>query len=180
MSASSIVPPDAVFAPASAGARVRLATMLSIVIVIVLVASLFAAMMLERQAPPWPAFGVIGVAPLVVGAIWFTAHIRNYRVTASELLVELPLRKARFPLPGLQGAEPDRDAFRGARKIVGNDGLRAITGRFRSERLGRFHAYVTDTERAVVLRWPDRCLVISPQQSSLFVETVRKRAGLIR
>jgi hypothetical protein len=29
-----------------------------------------------------------------------------------------------------------------------------------------------------VLRWADRCLVISPRQPSLFIETARKRAGL--
>jgi hypothetical protein len=64
--------------------------------------------------------------------------------------------------------------------MVGNDGLGAISGRFRSKRLGWFRAYVTDGERAVVLRWPDRCVVISPDQPSWFIETVRKRAGLSR
>ncbi len=98
----------------------------------------------------------------------------------AELQVELPFRTARFPLEGLKDVTPDREALRGARKIIGNDGLRAISGRFRSKRLGRFHAYVTDGERAVVLRWPDRCVVISPDQHSLFIETVRKRAGLSR
>jgi hypothetical protein len=62
----------------------------------------------------------------------------------------------------------------------GDDGLGAVTGRFRSRRLGAFRACLTDAEHAVVLRWPDRCLVISPQQHSFFVEAVRKRAGLSR
>ena len=75
---------------------------------------------------------------------------------------------------------PDRKALRGARKLVGNDGLGAISGRFRSKHLGPFRAYVTDPDHAVVLRWPDRCLVISPDQHSCFVETLRKRAGLSR
>jgi hypothetical protein len=70
--------------------------------------------------------------------------------------------------------------MRHAWKVHGNDGLGAVAGRFRNKRLGAFRAYLTDTEHAVVLRWPDRCLVISPQQDSFFLEAVRKRAGLRR
>ena len=86
----------------------------------------------------------------------------------------------RFPLAGLVSASPDREALRGAWKMRGNDGLGAVAGRFRSKRLGAFRAYLTDAEHAVVLRWPDRCVVISPEQHSWFIETVRKRAGLSR
>jgi len=62
----------------------------------------------------------------------------------------------------------------------GNNGLGAIVGRFRSKRLGASRVFLTDAEHAVVMRWPDRCLVISPDQHSYFVEAVRKRAGLAR
>ena len=39
---------------------------------------------------------------------------------------------------------------------------------------------LTDAEHAVVLRWPDRCLVVSPQQHAFFAEADGKRAGLSR
>ena len=97
-----------------------------------------------------------------------------------ELRIELPFRTVRISLAGLQSATPDRDALRHKFKIAGNDGLGSISGRFRSRHLGPFRAYVSDGDHAVVLRWPDRCLVISPQQHSVFVEVVRKRAGLAR
>ena len=84
----------------------------------------------------------------------------------------------RFPLAGLVGATVDREAMRGAWKLYGNDGLGAVSGRYRSKRLGPFRAYLTDVEHAVVLRWSAGCVVISPQQHSYFVEAVRKRAGL--
>jgi hypothetical protein len=170
--------PDAEFAPAPIGTRVRMMTLLSIVAVVAM-ATVVPVLMLEaRHPPPWPVFLMTGIAPAVVAAIWFTAHILRYRVVEAELQVELPFRTVRFPLEGLKDVTPDREAPRGARKIIGNDGLGAISGRFRSKRLGRFHIYATDAEHAVVLRWPDRCLVISPQHPSLFVETVRKRARL--
>jgi hypothetical protein len=122
----------------------------------------------------------VGIAPAVVAAIWFTARIRRYRVVGEELWVELPWRTVRFSFAGLQSVTPDREALRRMFKVTGSGGLGSISGRFRSKHLGSFRAYVTDAEHAVVLRWPDRCLVISPQQHSLFVETVRKRAGLSR
>ncbi len=153
-------------------------TLLSFVAVVIVGTVVVVLMLQERRPPPWPVFVASGIAPVIVAAIWFTARIERYRVVDEELRIELPFRTVRFSLAGLQGATPDREALRGARKIVGNDGLGAISGRFRSKRLGRFHAYVTDAEHAVVLRWPGRCLVISPQHPSLFVETVRKRAGL--
>jgi hypothetical protein len=170
--------PDAEFAPASIGARVRLTTLLSLVAVVIVETVVLVLMLQERRPPPWPVFLALGIVPLIVAVIWFTAHIQRYRVVGEELQIELPLRLVRFSLVGLRSAAPDRDALRGARKIIGNDGLRAISGRFRSRRLGRFHAYVTDTEHAVVLRWSDRCVVISPQHHALFAETARKRAGL--
>ena len=170
--------PDAEFAPAPPGARVRLTTLLSVVAVVILGAVIAVLVAREPHPPPWPVFLVAGIAPAIVALLCVTARIQCYRVAGKELQIKLPLRLVRFPLVGLQSATPDRESLRGARKIIGNDGLRAISGRFRSKRLGRFHAYVTDPEHAVVLRWADRCLVISPQQPSLFIETARKRAGL--
>ena len=172
--------PDAEFAPAPIGTRVRFATLLSAVAAFAVMVAAPLFMQRERHPPPWPVYLAVGIAPAVLAVIWFTARIRRYRLVGEELQIQLPLRTVRFPLEGLKEVAPDREALRGARKMVGNDGLGAVSGRFRSKRLGRFHAYVTDGERAVVLRWPDRCVVISPDQPSWFIETVRKRAGLSR
>jgi len=180
--------PDAVFEPASAGTRVRLATTAALVVG-ALIPLVELIVMLNTRRPPywlphflphWPALLAAGVAPAVLVVVWLVSRLQRYRLTNGEVRVELRLRTVRFPLAGLVSAVPDRTALRGARKIAGNDGLGAVTGRFRSRQLGRFRAYLTDVEHAVVLRWPDRCLVISPQHHSLFVEAVRRRAGLPR
>ena len=172
--------PDAVFEPAPAGSRVRLATVLTLAVVVIAMAATTAAMVHERRPPPWPAFLAAPVVVLALAVSWFGARVRRYRLTADGLRVERAFQTVRFTLAGLESAVSDRGALQGARKISGNDGLGAVAGRFRSKRLGRFRAYLTDAEHAVVLRWPDRCLVISPQQHSLFIESVRKRAGLSR
>ena len=170
--------PDAEFAAALPGARVRLATLLAAVVTFLTTAAAIVLMLRDHNPPPRPVFFAIGAVPAVFALFWFAARIRRYRLVDGELRIELPLRTVRFPLSGLVSVTPDREALRGAWKMSGNDGLGVISGRFRSKRLGAFRAYLTDAEHAVVLRWPDRCLVISPHQHSYFIETVRKRAGL--
>jgi hypothetical protein len=171
--------PDAAFAPAPAGARVRLRRLLAAVSVVLATLVVAVVMMRDRQPPPL-VFAVAGFAPAILGLSWWATRIRLYRLVGGELRIELQFRTMRFPLAGLVSATPDREAMSHAWKMWGNDGLGAVTGRFRSKRLGAFRACLTDAEHAVVLRWPDRCLVISPQQHSFFVEAVRKRAGLSR
>jgi hypothetical protein len=173
--------PDADFAPAPAGTRVRLTTLLTVVVIIMATAVLIVMLPRDRHPPPLLVrIAIVGVAPVSMTLSWIAARIRRYRLVGEELWIELPFRTARFPLAGLVSALPDRDALRGAWKMNGNNGLGAIIGRFRSKRLGASRVFLTDPEHAVVLRWPDRCVVISPHQHTCFVETVRKRAGLAR
>lgn len=174
---------DETFDPASACLRVRAMTGLSFLVVFIsgVVAG---AMALSGDAPraSWlkglgsalaPALGL-----LIVHTIWLGARVRGYRLVGDVLIVDRFLHKPRFTLAGLASVEPDRAAMSGARKIVGNDGLGAIAGRFHSGKLGPFRAYVTDPAHAVVLRWPDHVLVISPDRDFEFAEAVRPRAGL--
>jgi hypothetical protein len=178
MSAAQYLP-DAEFAPAPAGARVRLKIILSAMIA-VLAGITLAVMVLRDHHAPRAMVAAGGLTPIALAVFLWAARIRRYRLAGEELVVELRLRSVRFPLAGLASADADRDALHHAWKVFGNDGLGAFSGRFRSKRLGNFRAYLTDTERAVVLRWPGRCLVISPDQPTYFLEAVRKRAGLSR
>ncbi len=173
-----IVPPEMAFAPAAAGTRVRLLTILTPCAIVI--GTVVTSAITAKHDPNlrwWPFAAPLILLPLIGGA-WYGARIRRYLLAGGALLVERAWLKARFPLQGLQEVAPDREALRGARKVVGNGGFGAVAGRFSSKRLGRFRAYVTDPEKAVVLRWPDRCLVVSPDQPAWFVETVRRNAGL--
>jgi hypothetical protein len=172
--------PDAEFAPAPLGARGRITTLVGAALVFIALAVATVFSLRERPAPPWQVFVVYGIAAPVYAIIWYGTRVRRYRVTEDQLLVERVFRTVRLPLAGLKDATHDREAMRGAWKIRGHHGIGAIAGRFHSKRLGRFDAFVSDGEHAVVLRWPDRCVVISPEQHSFFIETVRKRAGLSR
>jgi hypothetical protein len=166
---------DLDFAPAPSGGRVRLMTWLSMAVLVVIDLVILAALLRERHPPPWPVWPLILSAPAIVVVIWYGALVRRYRLCGDEIIVERAWLTARFPLAGLVAVESDREALRGARKIIGNDGLGAYAGRFRSKKLGKFRAYVSDPESAVVLRWPDRCLVVSPAQPGEFADAVRAR-----
>ena len=172
--------PAAEFAPAALGTRGRITTSIAAATVLIALAVATVLLLAKRPAPPWQVFIALGIALPVQAVIWYGTRVRRYRLAEDELMVERAFRTVRLPLAGLKEATHDRDAMRGAWKIRGNKGLGTISGRFRSKRLGRFDAYLSDAEHAVVLRWPDHCVVISPEQHSFFIETVRKRAGLSR
>jgi hypothetical protein len=120
------------------------------------------------------------IAYLVIVPVAYFSRVLLYRLTPDELQVVRPSRVNRFPLRGLSGAEADRHAMAWSFKIIGNDGLGAITGRYRNSRLGSFHALVTDRDHAVILRWPERTLVVSPDRPEEFAERILARAAALR
>ena len=167
--------PDRDFAPAPLGGRVRLVTWLSLAAFVGMFIVIGVLLLQERHPPLWPVWPSLLIGPVSVGAIWYGALVRRYRLLGDEVVVERAWLTARLPLAGLIAVESDREALRGAWKLWGNDGLGAYAGRFRSKKLGNFRAYVSDPECAVVLRWPDRCLVVSPAQPGEFTDAVRAR-----
>ena len=164
------------------GLRVRLTTTACIALCPVLAVVVFA--LHHRGIIPadarWPAL----LAPVAILAVLIpvilTAWVRGFRVEAGTLVVERVFRTVRLPLAGLTSAALESDALRGAIKLFGNDGAGAITGWFASKRLGRFRAFVTDLDNAVVLRWADRTIVVSPDRPASFVSAIRIQAGLAR
>jgi hypothetical protein len=171
--------PDVEFS-APTGIRVRVVTALSFSIVVLLVVFNFA---LTRYLPPkafWPVLLAPTAGLAVILPVWIFGRVTGYRLSAGELQVVRVGRVNRFALAGLVQAEHDPHAMDGARKTIGNDGLGAITGNFKSKKLGKFEALLTDLPRAVVLRWEDHALVVSPERPADFIAEVRARAGIRR
>ncbi len=136
------------------------------------------------QHLPARKFWPVALAPLagllILVPVWVFARIKAYRLSAEELVVVRVGRVNRFALAGLESVAHDAQAMKGAWKTIGNDGLGAITGSFRSKRLGKFQGLLTDATRAVVLRWPERTLVVSPERPAEFVAAARARTRLRR
>lgn len=113
-------------------------------------------------------------AVILLGSAAFT--IRGYAVTREAILVRRLFWSTRLPLAGLQSAEADPEAMRASIRLFGNGGLFSFTGLFRNRALGNYRAYVTDPRRAVILRFAQRTVVLSPADPQEFVRDLSPAA----
>lgn len=109
------------------------------------------------------------VIPLIA---WF-CMIRGYVVTESEIHIRRTAWTIRLPLKKLKTVEGNAEALQGAIRLVGNYGLFSYTGFYWSKKLGFYRVYATDPDRAVVLRYPNRTIVITPHDPQAFIMRVR-------
>jgi hypothetical protein len=118
--------------------------------------------------------------PVLAVLIATVSYLRERTLTAQFRIEDnvLVMGKRREPLAGLVEAVRDPEVMKGACRRWGNGGAGAIRGSFRSKRLGKFYAFLTDTEHAVVLRWADKVVAVSPADPEFFIYSARKAAGL--
>ena len=117
---------------------------------------------------------VMGFAPLVIlfAAAFFM--IRGYELTGSELFIKRLGWKSTLNLQGLQNAEIDPEAMKRSIRLFGNGGLFCFAGRFRNKKLGRYRAYATDPGLAVILRFADKVVVVTPGAPDRFVAQINR------
>lgn len=143
----------------------------------------FNALVVARHMPGRASLaekGVVSLAPIVGLLITVPIFLYERSVTSQFSIEEncLVLGRKRFPLEGLVEASRDPNILRWAVKRHANGGLGAIRGRFWSKRVGSFYAFLTGTENAVVLRWPDKVVAVSPADPDFFIYSARSAAGL--
>ena len=138
---------------------------LSVAIMLGMTAPLF-----FKATPPIVRWLVLLPLLMLPGAALFV--IRAYAVEANQLAIQRLLWTTRVPLAGLQSAEAVPNAMRGSLRLCGNGGFFSITGWYRSRALGNYRAFVTDLKRTVVLRFPARAVVISPENPERFVAEI--------
>lgn len=128
------------------------------------------------------AVGAVGIASLHKGrhhgwvallALGLLAQaalmaVRGYRITPDAILVRRLLWSTRLPRAGLQGAVFEPGIMKGSLRTCGNGGLFSFTGWYRNQALGNFRALVTDMDRTVVLRYPGKTFVLSPDDPERF------------
>ncbi len=115
-------------------------------------------------------WGALPPLAIVCGAALFT--IRGYAVSPGAILIQRLLWTTRLPLAGLQSARFEPDAMRRSIRTFGNGGLFSFSGAFRNKALGGYRAFVTDPHRTVVLRFPGRTVVVSPDSPEDFVQEI--------
>jgi len=119
--------------------------------------------------------GIVLVIVIIPFSIWvFTLPfmILGYELTPEELRIGRLGWKSVFPLRSLRSAEHKSNAMARSLRIFGNGGLFSVCGRFRNRELGHYRAFVTDPKNAVVLRFGEQTIVISPEGPKEFVEAL--------
>ena len=112
-----------------------------------------------------PLLFVAGTAPFMV---------RGYSVTNGALIIHRLGWDFRIELDSLISIDADPAALNGSIRLAGNGGLFAFCGWFRNRKLGVYRAFCTDTAHAVVLRFPDRTVVVTPDQPEKFVAAIKE------
>jgi len=153
------------------GRPLRLATGLSIAVLMGVAAS--GALILER-APLSVSLLMIAL-PLVILLASLLCRVRGYVLDEDAIVVRRTAWQTVLPLKDLKSVAGDATAMHGSLRLFANGGIFSFTGEFWNRKLGRYRALATDPERAVVLRYPGRTIVITPHDPQQFIMRARTR-----
>jgi hypothetical protein len=117
------------------------------------------------------------VMPLSMLFIASLFSIQGYVLTSDALLIRRLVWNSRIELNGLLSAEVDADAMSKSIRTFGNGGLFCFAGAFNNNRIGSYRAFATDPKRAVVLRFSDRTVVVTPDQPGDFAMRIKQISG---
>ena len=131
-----------------------------------------AVMIFVPVGPPLFAAALL-IAAVVLVVAGFAGRVRGYTLTEDAVTVRRGMWNTRLPLAGLRSVTGDIEAMRNAFRLLIIDGVFSFTGRYWSMKLGWFRALATDPDRAVVLRYPNRTVVISPHDPQHFIMRAR-------
>lgn len=116
---------------------------------------------------------MISAFPLLLagGSSFFV--IRGYIVTKETLFVQRLFWNSRIDLEDLQSYEIDPQAMSGSIRTMGNGGMFCIAGYFHNKKLGSFRAFASDPKLSVVLRFPGKTIVVTPDNPAQFVAALK-------
>ncbi len=107
---------------------------------------------------------------LLIGSL--ALRIRSYQIASGNLAIKMGFSSKVFPLRGLEEARLESRPFRGCRRDLGVGGFWSNYGTFTSSRWGKFLAYASDGSQGVLLVWPDKKVLVTPADASLFIQTI--------
>jgi hypothetical protein len=171
-----------VFQSAPTGRRFVLSMAVSLTLIAIVLAAQVIVFVQIRSRHPEPVSDLMWMIAAPVGTLVIvSAKLYHDRAQVVRFKIEdsvLVIGKKRYPLAGAVNIDRDPDILRSAFKIPGNGGTGAFRGRYWSRRVGKFDAYLTGDENAVVVRWPDRVVAVSPADTEFFVLAARAAAGI--
>jgi hypothetical protein len=114
------------------------------------------------------------VLPLLVLISGSLFMIRGYTLNNGRLIVHRLGWDSLVDLASLASVVHDPSAMSGSVRTAGNGGLFAFCGWFYNRKLGSYRAFGTDPHRAVVLRFANRVVVVTPDAPERLVDEITK------
>lgn len=144
----------------------------SIVVCSALLLTSGVAMLAWWQSPrPLTMAGML--LPLVIVLIGLLCMVRGYVLTDDEIVVKRLGWANRLPIDGLLAVNGDNEAMSHSLRLFGNGGLLSFSGYFWNRKVGRYRAFATDPSRAVILRYPKKRIIITPDDPQRFIVRLR-------
>lgn len=110
--------------------------------------------------------------PLVILAVCSLFTVRGYTISMNQLIIHRLGWSNAIELSNLLTADFVPGVMQGSRRTFANGGLFAFVGNFYAGDLGAYRAYVTDGMKAVVLKFTDQTIVVSPDEPEEFIAAV--------
>ena len=114
-------------------------------------------------------------ALILCGSIFFL--IKGYQVSNGILLIHRLGWKTKLDLSDLESATSDPDAMKKSIRTFGNGGLFSFSGKYRNRKLGPYRAFATNPELSVILRFPGRVVIVTPESPTEFVRMLERVMG---
>ncbi len=138
-----------------------------------LLAGVFGGMLLSGRASSVITVVLYSLIPLLTLSISLLFTVKGYSISGNSFRIKRLLWYTDIDISMLKSVEFDPKAMTGSIRTFGNGGLFSFSGRYKSNRLGSFKAYVTDFKKCVVIIAAGQTVVVSPDNPELFVEVLR-------
>lgn len=116
-------------------------------------------------------FVFIALIPVLILILSALYSVRGYRLLGKSLYVERLGWDSEIKLEALSSVELNPQAMASSIRMWGAGGLFSYTGWFSSPLIGVYQAYATNPQQAVVLRFPEKTIVVTPTHPELFVSS---------
>jgi len=136
-----------------------------------------AGLLFEPENVAYWKIGMLWIPTSLLVVSYFFS-IRAYQILESKLLIHRIGWKSTIDLSELESVQVDPTAMSKSIRLFGNGGLFCFAGIFRNHKFGRYRAFATSPKNSVVLRFPDRTVVVTPEDPDGFAEMIKNRQSL--
>lgn len=132
---------------------------------------------LHQEMFPFAPAGVVPVILLlltILPLLVLPFCIRGYTLKGNKLLIHRLCWNKTVDISKIENAYFDPTIIHDSIRLLGNGGFFSFTGWFSSNTLGIYRAFFTDPKRTVIMIFPKRKIVVSPENPKQFVELLLK------